>query len=107
MEKINFRKSSVKTKIIYIFFFIIFVSFAVVCLYPMYWAIINSLKTMEDFVNNPLLLPSEWRFINYVNVFTEFTVAAEGVGGQEFYKYFFLKWNFFIKTPLQPECFVI
>lgn len=88
MEKINFRKSSVKTKIIYVFFFIVFVSFAVVCLYPMYWAIINSLKTMEDFVNNPLLLPSEWRFINYVNVFTEFTVAAEGVGGQEFYKYF-------------------
>lgn len=75
MEKLYFRKSSTSTKVIYVAFLALFIVFAFICVYPMIWAIINSLKTMEAYSINSLTLPEEWRFINYKNVFTDFKVA--------------------------------
>jgi ABC-type glycerol-3-phosphate transport system permease component len=91
MEKLYFKKSSTKTKILYVFFFIVFTVFALICLYPMFWAIINSLKTMEAYATNSLALPEEWRFINYKRIFTEFKVAVsdpEVAAYREYYTYF-------------------
>ena len=47
MEKIKFRKSPLSVKIIYIAFFAMFVVFAFMYVYPIFWAIINSLKSMD------------------------------------------------------------
>ena len=89
MEKLYFKKSSLKTKILYVFFFVIFTLFALICLYPMFWAIINSLKSMPEFSENSLSFPKKW--IHYSQVFTHFRVVVQDtelVAYKEYFSYF-------------------
>ena len=68
-----------------VFFFVFFVICALMHVYPIIWAFLNSLKTHREFTNHPFALPSEWRFINYVRIFSEFEVRNTG--------YFEMLWN--------------
>lgn len=44
-------------------------------IYPFVWLVINSLKTNYEYVTtSSLLLPKDWQFVNYINVFTVFEV---------------------------------
>ena len=81
MEKLKFKHAPARDKAIYIAFFIVFVIFAVIYIYPLFWAIINSLKSMEEFTNDTLSLPKqEWNFVHYIQVFTDFrTMRQDGV----------------------------
>lgn len=93
MEKIKFKNSPLSVKIIYVFFFALFVLFALMYIYPIFWAVLNSLKTMEEYSTDSLKLPSDWRFINYANVFTDFKVACTAIIGKEYYSYFDMLFN--------------
>lgn len=93
MDKIKFKNSPASVKVIYISFFAIFVLFAFMYIYPMIWAILNSLKTMEMYATDSLALPTEWRFINYVNIFKEFKVACTAIIGKEYYSYWDMLFN--------------
>lgn len=76
MEKIKFKNSPLSVKIIYIFFFAFFTVFAVIYIYPIFWAILNSLKTMDEYATNSLAFPKTWLFGHYLDVFSEFYVMT-------------------------------
>jgi len=40
-------------------------------LYPMYWVVISSLKTNNEFLSSPLGFPSELRFENYIDAWNQ------------------------------------
>lgn len=91
MNKLKFKNSPVSVKIIYIFFFVTFVLFAVLYLYPIIWALLNSFKTMKEYATDSMSLPDKWIFRHYLEVFTEF--QAVPLSGGEPYKYFDMLFN--------------
>ena len=88
MKQLKFRKSPIGLKVTYVFFFTLFVVFAFICIYPIVWAIMNSLKTMAEYSTDGLALPTEWRFVNYLRIFRDFKVACTAIIGKEYYSYF-------------------
>ena len=58
--------SEVITKVI---FFVLFTIIAFICLFPLFWAFNNSLKTFEEYSDDSFAITRSWRFINYVRVF--------------------------------------
>ena len=58
--------SEVITKVI---FFVLFTIIAFICLFPLFWAFNNSLKTFEEYSDDSFSITRSWRFINYVRVF--------------------------------------
>lgn len=85
MTKLKFKSSPVSVKIIYVCFFVIFTFFAVLYLYPLLWAILNSFKTMKEYSTDSLSFPENWLFRHYLEVFTEF--QAVPLSGGEPFKY--------------------
>lgn len=71
-NKNKFKKLSIERRIASICFTVFFAFFAIVFLYPIVWAFLNSLKTAPEFFESSFSLPKEWRFDNYLRVFTEF-----------------------------------
>ena len=65
-----------------IFFTAVFILLLFHCIsliYPFVWLFLNSLKTSYEFVStNSLLLPKQWLFKNYVDVFSVFNVKGIG-----------------------------
>lgn len=74
MQKLSLKKSTVQVKIIIVVFFLIFSALAFVHIYPLLWAIINSLKSGVEYFDDSFALPKVWQFGNYLKVFTEFKV---------------------------------
>ena len=90
MNNLKFRKTSVVDKAIYITFFVIFVIFALICIYPLFWAIFKALKTMLEYSTNSLSLPQNPIFYHYVQIFTVF--RSTGIDGT-LYGYFPMLFN--------------
>lgn len=72
VPKLSIRNKEIDRKITVCFFLLLFVVMSIIYLYPMFWAVINSLKTAREFFDSSFGLPKEWRFVNYVRVFTDF-----------------------------------
>lgn len=85
MTKLKFKNSPLSVKIIYIFFFLMFAFFCVLYLYPLFWALINSFKSMDEFSTNSLSMPKQWLFWHYSAVFEDFQVVP--LSGGEPYRY--------------------
>ena len=68
-----------------------FVVFAFAYIYPLIWAIINSLKSMKEYATDSLALPQDWLFGHYLDVFTEF--QAVPLSGGEPFKYMDMLFN--------------
>lgn len=81
----KFSSKSLQEKITYVGFFIFYILMALILLSPFVWAILNSLKTTEEFYNSTMKLPEQWLFSNYIKVFTEFAIRDAG--------YFTMLWN--------------
>lgn len=77
MKDLKFKNAPRSVKAIYIFFFIFFATFAFIYLYPIFWALLNSLKTMEEYATDSLAFPQELLFRHYTDVFSEFYVVTE------------------------------
>ena len=91
MTKLKFKHAPLSAKIIYVAFFTMFVFFAFLYLYPLFWAFINSLKSMEQYSTNSLTMPTKWMFWHYKSVFTEF--QAVPLSGGAPYRYFDMLFN--------------
>ena len=77
MKRIAAKKSSKSEKVTAIVSFVLFTLIALICIYPLLWAINNSLKTYDEFIEDSFVLTSSWRFINYVRVFVkEFRISG-------------------------------
>jgi ABC-type glycerol-3-phosphate transport system permease component len=74
MDKIKFKNQPISVKVTYVLFFVMYFLFAILYVFPMFWAIMNSLKTAEEYFENSLALPQKWEFINYIRVFTDFKI---------------------------------
>lgn len=72
MKKIQISKSQ---KITFYIYFAIFLIFCVYCLYPLFWCICNSLKTPEEYFNNPTALPESFNLLYYGRIFQSFKVG--------------------------------
>lgn len=91
MTPLKFRKQPISVKIIYVAFFVAFLIFAAVYIYPLLWAFINSLKSMKEYATNSLAMPSTWRWRHYFEVFTEF--QAVPLSGGEPFRYMDMLFN--------------
>jgi ABC-type glycerol-3-phosphate transport system permease component len=69
MRNILSKKSSTSEIITAIIFLILFVMIAIVCIYPLFWAFNNSLKTFDEYSENNFILTKSWEFKNYFKVF--------------------------------------
>ncbi len=91
MTKLKFKNVPVIEKVLYVFFFVLFALFAVLYIYPLLWAMLNSLKTMDEYATNSLAFPQEMLWGHYLDVFTEF--QAVPLSGGEPFKYFDMLFN--------------
>ena len=91
MTKLKFKNVPIAEKIIYVCFFVIFTVFAFIYLYPLLWAILNSLKSMKEYATDSVSLPKNWLFSHYLDVFTEF--QAVPLSGGDPVKYFEMLFN--------------
>ena len=69
MRNILSKKSSTSEIVTAIIFLILFVIIAIVCIYPLFWAFNNSLKTFDEYSENNFILTKSWDFYNYFKVF--------------------------------------
>ncbi|MBO5480384.1 MAG: carbohydrate ABC transporter permease [Clostridia bacterium] len=83
MTKLKFRKQPISVKVIYVVFFVMFLIFVAIYIYPLLWAFINSLKSMKEYATDSLTMPRDWRWHHYLDVFTEFQ-AVPLSGGEPF-----------------------
>lgn len=75
----NLVKKTVGFKIFFGAIFCILVIHSALLIYPFIWLILNSLKTSYEYIStSSLLLPQDWLFKNYIDVFTVFNVKGVG-----------------------------
>lgn len=70
MRNIASKKSTISEKVTAWIFFVLFVIIAFISIYPLLWALNNSLKTFEEYSENSFILTQSWQFINYIRVFS-------------------------------------
>lgn len=70
----RFWKKSISEKVTYIFYFLFFLMFAGIYLYPVFNTFMNSFRTLKDYTTkrNPFALPTEWQFESWGQIFTLF-----------------------------------
>ena len=85
----RFWNKSTSEKLTYIFYFLLFLTFAVMYLYPFFNTFMNSFRTLKDyttmFKRSPFSLPTEWQFDSWGQIFTAFKYKN--------YTYFDMLWN--------------
>lgn len=72
MKPIAHRKAAKSEKATAIIFFVLFVIIAIICVFPIIWALNNSLKTFDEYRLNSFALTETWSFSNYAEVFSTF-----------------------------------
>ena len=76
MKSISIIKTSKSEKITAIVFFILFIIIAFLCIYPMFWALNNSLKSFNTYSKDSFSLTTEWAFVNYLEYLANFLTTA-------------------------------
>ena len=64
-------------KIVFTVYFFIFLLMAFICLYPMFWCLINSLKSTEEYYTSTIALPKKWNVLYYGKIFSNFTIGYD------------------------------
>jgi len=80
----NKIKESTSQRVTFTIYFILFIIFSAICIYPVFWCVINSLKTTEEFAFNPNGLPEQWNFKFYGEIIKSFKVGSAGFGTMVF-----------------------
>lgn len=81
----NAIKKSLSERVTLTIFFIVFLFFSVIFLYPVVSTFFNSLKSDIDIIKQPTALPTEWwRIENYIKVFSQFRVQITTVSTNYF-----------------------
>ena len=69
------EESKSKT-VVFIIFFILFLVQSFICIYPLFWCVMNSLKTNIDYLKNLNGLPTVWRFDIWAEIIPSFTLKG-------------------------------
>ncbi len=75
-QLIKFKNKSLGVKIVLVLFFLFFAVEVFCHLFPMFFAINNSLKTAEEIYESKLALTTTWNFRNYIDVFDKFKIQG-------------------------------
>ena len=67
---IKFNTHPLPEKIFLVLFFLFFAFEALIVIVPFFTVIMNSLKSADEILSNPIALPTNPRFINFIEVFT-------------------------------------
>ena len=67
--------------IVFAVYFVLFIMAAFICLYPLFWTFINSVKTQGEYYDNPHGLPSIWHFELYLEVFDKISLKGTDFWG--------------------------
>lgn len=62
-------------RVIFCVFFVIYIVLSLYCLYPLFWTLANSLKSVEEYYDSTMSLPKAWDFSYYSRIFTSFQVG--------------------------------
>ena len=63
---------------VFIIYFVLFVIFSFMFIYPMFWCFQNSFKSVGEYYENPSALPQHWDFSYYVEIFKSFKIGSSG-----------------------------
>lgn len=74
----NKIKQDGSQKVVFVIYFVLFIIFSAFCIYPILWCVFNSLKTMEEYMNNLNGIPQRWDFSIYADIFKSFKVGSIG-----------------------------
>ncbi len=72
-------------RITFYIFFVLLIFASILFLYPLFWIVQNSFKTVEEYYRNPNALPKQWNLGYYLEIFQSFKVG--GIG------FFEMLWN--------------
>lgn len=76
------QKRSVLETIVHVLIITIFTIYAISILFPLFWAILSSLKEHNEYnLNSPFALPEMWLFLNYVTAFNVLEVNDTSLVG--------------------------
>lgn len=72
-------------KLVFAIVFAVFFLYAFSLVYPFLWLLLNSLKPSLQYINDlanvtPFRLPKTWKFVNYIEAFTNLTVESSDTG---------------------------
>ena len=77
VEKKKRRKpENLDKKIIFSVYFFFAVLYALYCIWPLFWAFYNSLKSISEYYESTVALPEVWNFRYYVDIFKNFKVGS-------------------------------
>jgi raffinose/stachyose/melibiose transport system permease protein/N-acetylglucosamine transport system permease protein len=81
-KKLNKIKRNSSEKIVYTVVWIFLALWAVLLLYPVFWLLLNSLKTVDQYYDNifyakPFEFPAEWAFFNYKDAFLNISLSGQ------------------------------
>jgi len=78
MAKRNKIKQDKGRVAVYTFYFILFIIFSFLCLYPLFFCFINSLKSVPEFYEDGGLfkLPDSWKLTYYGKIFRSFKIGS-------------------------------
>ncbi len=77
MKELRMKKTTPGVNVLIIAFSILFIAQALVSILPVYFTIINSLKTGTEYFESLLAMPKYWKFNTYIRVFSEFVVNGK------------------------------
>lgn len=79
-DKINIRTRR-KISPFYVSIFVVLLLYVIILLIPLIWGLFVSFLTRDaysDYLHNPLVLPTDYSFTNYINGFNDFTIKPVG-----------------------------
>lgn len=85
-----------KISVLNIILFVVLAVYSISMLYPMFWAVITSVKEQYDFLDNVLGLPSKVMIENFGTVFRHFSAPSETAGVQTEHGF----WQMLVNTVL-------
>lgn len=71
-------KSDTSKMVIFIIFFVLFIIQSFISVYPLFWCIMNSLKTNVDYLENMNGLPTVWMWEIWKDIVPSFTIIVRG-----------------------------
>jgi len=83
-KKSNLVKMSKGQQITFSIVFVIFTIYAIMLLYPLFWGILASLKTHDEFIMDRFGMPTTFLFSNYITAFREFKIGDSNLFGMIF-----------------------
>ena len=85
-----------KISVLNLILFVVLAAYTISLLYPMFWAVITSVKEQYDFLDNVLGLPSKVMIENFGTVFEHFSAPAQNGIMQEQHNF----WQMLVNTLL-------